>query len=170
MELLIPGLILVALMVYVSTRIKKSAARAFDTEEFENDEFSLVKPEGFLHKINDVDFAFVAYSKEFAPEPADNFRAARAFVSVQNIGLKEFLAQEKATFSLFCSEDEFEIDGSRAVLLSGEVIRNGHSFEIFSKIIEKRDRTVVLKIEVIKELISDFRRKTDEMLTSFTAK
>jgi hypothetical protein len=32
MEILIPGLILVALMVYVSTRIKRAAARAFEPE------------------------------------------------------------------------------------------------------------------------------------------
>ena len=32
MELLIPGLILVALMVYASTKIKKAAAAAFEPE------------------------------------------------------------------------------------------------------------------------------------------
>lgn len=67
MELLIPGLILVALMVYASTRIKRSAARAFEAETVETDEFIIQKAEGFLHNLNgDPKYLFEAYSKEFS--------------------------------------------------------------------------------------------------------
>jgi hypothetical protein len=69
MELLIPGLILVALMVYASTRIKRNAARAFEAETIETDEFIIQKPEGFLHNLNgDPKYLFEAYSKEFSKE------------------------------------------------------------------------------------------------------
>ena len=52
MEILIPGLILVALMVYVSTKIKKNAVDAFGEETITTDDFVLIKPEGFLHNLN----------------------------------------------------------------------------------------------------------------------
>ena len=66
MELLIPGLILVALMVWASTRIKKNAAAAFDAEVIETESFSIRKPEGFLHVLNDDSgLAFRSYSKDF---------------------------------------------------------------------------------------------------------
>jgi hypothetical protein len=69
MELLIPGLILVALMVYASTRIKRSAAEAFEPETVETDDFVIQKPEGFLHNLNaGRDVLFEAYSKDFSKE------------------------------------------------------------------------------------------------------
>lgn len=81
MELLIPGLILVALMVYASTRIKRSAAAAFDEEAIETDEYVIQKPEGFLHNLNaGSEYLFEAYSKEFSKE-APTLRIGRATIT-----------------------------------------------------------------------------------------
>src|SRR4051794_7750972 len=67
MEILIIGLILVALMVYASTRIKRTAAAAFERETIETDTYVIQKPEGYLHKLNgDPQFLFEAYSREFS--------------------------------------------------------------------------------------------------------
>ena len=41
MEIFIVGVAVVALMVYVSTKIKRSAAAAFEREEIEEEDFSL---------------------------------------------------------------------------------------------------------------------------------
>src|SRR4030095_7816250 len=79
MELLIPGLILVALMVWVSTRIKKRAAEAFEPETIESENYSLHKPEGFLHFIDSPDHDFEAYSKEF---DEGDFRLRRSKIEV----------------------------------------------------------------------------------------
>ena len=79
MELLIPGLILVALMVYASTKIKKNAAKAYEAESIETAEFSITKPHGFLHPLNgETEYAFEAYSKEFGQDHAEQFRQASA--------------------------------------------------------------------------------------------
>ena len=81
MELLIPGLILVALMVYASTRIKKTAAAAFDPETIETGEFVIQKPEGFLHNLNgDPKYIFEAYSKEYS-KTNDKLRAGTATIT-----------------------------------------------------------------------------------------
>jgi len=70
LAILIPGLILVALMVYASTRIKRVAAEAFEAETIETDEFAVEKPDGFLNILNrDPALALDAYSREFGVEP-----------------------------------------------------------------------------------------------------
>jgi hypothetical protein len=81
MELLIPGLLLVAFMVWASTRIKKTAAAAFDPETIETGEFIIQKPEGFLHNLNgDPKYIFEAYSKELS-KVHDNFRIGTATIT-----------------------------------------------------------------------------------------
>ena len=77
MELLIPGLILVAIMVWASTRIKRNAAAAFDAERVETNDFIIEKPEGFLHVLNDTTgLLFRAYSKEFGTVGRTELRQA----------------------------------------------------------------------------------------------
>src|SRR6476619_909220 len=85
MELLVPGLIIVALMVYASTKIKRNTVRAFEEERIEGEGFTLIKPEGFLHKLNHSDaLGFEAYSREFGVDRAENAR--RAVLKLQLTG------------------------------------------------------------------------------------
>lgn len=82
LSILIPGLILVALMAYASTRIKKNAAAAFDPETIETDEFIIQKPEGFLHNINgDPKYMFEAYSKELSKRNDEKVRIGTATIT-----------------------------------------------------------------------------------------
>ena len=98
MELLIPGLILVGLMVYASTRIKRSAARAFEAETVETAEFTLYKPDGFLSVLNgDPAYIFEAYSKDFGTGDDNNVRAARARIRLLD-GVS--LIEERNSFSV----------------------------------------------------------------------
>src|SRR4051812_15343952 len=77
MELLVPGLIIVALMVYASTKIKRHSVKAFEGEKIEGNGFSLIKPDGFLHNLNTSDESdFEAYSKEFGEGSASDRRRA----------------------------------------------------------------------------------------------
>jgi len=89
MELLIPGLLLVALMVWASTRIKKIAASAFDRETIETEEFVIQKPEGFLHNLNgDPKYIFEAYSREYS-KANDKLRAGTATITrIENTTLE----------------------------------------------------------------------------------
>jgi len=139
MELLIPGLALVALMVWASTRIKRSAAKAFEAEHIEGDGFSIDKPDGFLQKLDErSEYAFEAYSKEFGSELAGNMRAATAVVMVN---------------------DE---SGS-----SDHVVHDGHEYRVRTKTIASNSHRLTLRIEVLAERFDDFALRIDEMLTSF---
>lgn len=86
MEILVPGLILVALMVYASTRIKKIAARAYDREDVSGEGFSITKPAGFIIPAEKPSEAlFFACSKEYGRDAADGSRQAEAKV-VRHVG------------------------------------------------------------------------------------
>src|SRR5437867_2652270 len=129
MELLIPGLILVALMVYASTRIKRSAARAFEAEQIAGDGFTLVKPDGFLHRINDdSEYAFEAYSKEFGSGAADDVRAATAVALVRNTNVDDAATAERTRLSTVNQSEMFELAGAHCMLLTGDLVRDGHAF------------------------------------------
>jgi hypothetical protein len=101
MELLIPGLLLVALMVWASTRIKKTAAAAFDAEAIETDEFVIQKPEGFLHNLNgDPKYIFEAYSKEYS-KANDKLRAGTATITrIENSTLETVVSEISKTDDL----------------------------------------------------------------------
>ena len=78
MEILIPGLILVALMVWASTKIKKKASAAYEDEIVETDTFILEKPEGFISPAYpDEGLEFAAYSKEFGRDRTRDLRQAQ---------------------------------------------------------------------------------------------
>lgn len=112
MEILIPGLIIVALMVYASTRIKRNAAAAFDPEAIETDDLVIQKPEGFLHNLNgDPKFAFEAYSKDFSEEHP-KMRAGLARIELL-AGTSLGEAEEKIRASGECVEELHEVIDSR---------------------------------------------------------
>ena len=144
MEILIIGAVLVALMAYASTKIKKSAARAFESETIETDEFIIVKPEGFINPINDKSrFAFEAYSKDFGKDGAENTRQAEIFVSV-------------------FSKQDFK---------ANETVENETAYN-FYKVIEseKLNKVYELKISVLKDFLADYQKRVDETLESFRLK
>ena len=168
MELLIPGLILVALMVYVSTRIKRAAAAAFEEEQIIGDGFTLTKPEGFLHKINNSDYPFEAYSKQFGTGGAEKERAATAIVYIDRLSIEKTAADEKARLTTVGGFDEFELGENHCVVMKGKRVRSDNAFDVSSKLIQSDGTTFLLRIEVLEELSDEFSRKTDEMLTSFS--
>jgi len=83
MEILIAGVILVALMVWASTRIKRSAAAAFEAETIETPEFTLKKPTGWLSKVEpSKPYLFEAYTKDLGNAPNENIRLGTASIEV----------------------------------------------------------------------------------------
>lgn len=170
MELLIPGLILVALMAYVSTRIKKSAARAFEAEHVTGDGFSLEKPDGFLVRTGaDDQLLFDAYSKDFGAPPAENVRAATAVVTASSELLDKAAKDEARRLSDAQIGERFELGDAHGVIVTGERVADGHEFQVLAKILEQSSRTLTLRIEVLKEKAGELAERVEKMLISFTA-
>jgi hypothetical protein len=90
MEIWIIGIPLVALMVYLSTRVKKMANQAYAEELIEREGFALIKPEGFIFLETPAEgFAFQAESKAFGEnETTETIREASASVVIENGDVK----------------------------------------------------------------------------------
>jgi hypothetical protein len=168
LTIVILGLILVALMVYTSTRIKRSAAAAFAAETVETDDFIIQKPDGFLNVIDpEPPHAFEAYSKGFGG-PRDSIRFATASLTVRTgTSIEEAIGD---------IDDEVVSD-------IGEVIGERHyrvveakrkekdlDFRVLHKLAEKGGSTYDLEMIVFDEIPDDFLHAAEAMLASFELK
>jgi hypothetical protein len=163
MEILILGLILVALMVWASTKIKKNAAQAYEREVIDNADFSLVKPDGFLHVLNgDAKFAFEAYSKEFGKDETHGLRQARATIRhLENTTVKKVSGGAREGLT------EPETEGS---YVSGLRSEKDAVFEVFHKIIAKNGGVFDLEVSVLHDYADEQTANVHELLESFRVK
>lgn len=169
MELLIPGLLLVALMVWASTRIKRTAAAAFEAETVDADDFVIKKPDGFLNVINgDSDYAFEAYSKEYGGPGAEDFRQGRINLTVrENETVDDIVAELDGEFI----EDITEIVGSKRYrLVDVKRLEEGVEFLVTYKLAEKDGKVYSLEATRLAETSEQFTRKIEAMVTSFELK
>lgn len=166
MELLIPGLILVALMAWASTKIKKRAAEAFEPETIETENYSLEKPEGFLHVLESPDHDFEAYSREF---DEGDFRIRRAKIEIDvlhDTTLREACAslRENATASTVTEE------GERVCRVECDETANENDFKVFYELVDTSAAIYRLRFAVLSKHAEDYLRKINETLESFTVK
>jgi hypothetical protein len=164
MELLIPGLLLVALMVWASTKIKKRAAEAFEPETIETENYSLDKPEGFLHVLESPDHDFEAYSREF--DEAD-FRTRRAKIEIDllhDTTLREACdsLRENATASNVTEEN------GRVYRVECDETANENEFKVFYKLVATSGGLYRLRFAVLSKHAEEYLRKIDETFDSFT--
>jgi hypothetical protein len=172
MELLIPGLILVAIMVYASTRIKRSAARAFEAETIETDEFIIQKPDGFLNVIGgDSKFAFEAYSKDYGGDDAEGVRLATANVIVKKDTTIETVAAELLNSSSEIIDDRSEKTGGISYrMIEHRVTDQSVDFRVQSKLAQRDGNVFIFTIKVVAETTSDFMHNIKAMFDSFRLK
>ncbi|MGI8811178.1 MAG: hypothetical protein ACR2IH_01460 [Pyrinomonadaceae bacterium] len=172
MELLIPGLLLVGLMVYASTRIKRLAAKALEPETIETDQFSIMKPDGLISVVApDNGLLFDAHTREFADEPADGFRKAAATVR-----MRENEDFDRFSTALVNSGGHVKDDVSSKVgemrTRSIEIIdsENGVSISRFHKLVQNKEKLFDLQIEIPADHREQFDPALRQMADSFLVK
>ena len=176
MEILIFGIFLVALMVFVSTKIKKSAARAFEPETIETEDFKITKPEGFINPINENSrFAFEAYSKDSGKSNAGNFRQAQATLSVfTNLNFETFCENARKSAGKILSEKNSEnaAGNQKVCLIESEETKDKIKIFSFRKIVEniRKRKVYELQISVLENYRAEFQDRISEMLETFTVK
>src|SRR5580765_4355263 len=173
MELLIPGLILVALMVYASTRIKKATAKAFEREEIDTADFTLVKPEGFLHLLNgDPAFAFQAYSKEFGTNGSSEKR--QATIDIRKVTDRDFhqVCEDVTNSGKLVDDKTFQIDEMHARSVEIELNVGDSDSDTVNHflIIEAPAWILEIRTIVLKEHNDNYRRRIDELEESLAVK
>jgi len=166
--ILISGLILVALMVYASTRIKKTAAAAFEPETIETDDYVIQKPSGFLHNLNgDPQYEFETYSRELGGD-AESIRQGRV-----RLRLRDGLTIDEAVVDLPgpITEDIIEVIGSRRYrVIETQRTENDSALEVTYKLAEKGGRVYVLEAIRLAETSDEFTRKIEAFVGSFELK
>ena len=166
MELLIPGLILVALMVWASTRIKKTAAAAFDAETIETAEYSIRKPEGFLHVLGDTKHELTAYSREFCEETSKDRRANIEIDVFPDTSVKTI--RDDIRRSAIDSKLEYQEDD--ICELTTEETANQTSFTAFYKIVGRGNVSYRLRFAVATDHLEEYVNTIKDTVDSFTVK
>ena len=176
MEILIIGGLIVALMAYASTKIKKSAAAAFEREEIEMEDFSIIKPAGFINPINDESaFVFEAYTKDLGTEAARNIRRARATLRViSGLDFETVCRDTKNNSGIIITKKFAEDTPERRKIFLLESEKTEHEAKIFSywKIAEGREPQKIyeLQVSVLEEYREELADAASEMIESFTVK
>ena len=171
LAILIPGLIIVALMVWASTRIKRIAAAAFEAETIETDDFVIKKPDGFLNNLNgDPKYTFTAYSKEFGADATDIRQGRVQLTITDDLGIQQIIATLSDEGDEIV-EDVTEIIGpTRYRLIEANRDENGHDLCITYKIAEKDLRVFILETIRLAETSDEFTRKIEAFSDSFELK
>jgi hypothetical protein len=171
MELLVPGLILVALMVWASTKIKKNAEMAYQEEVVETDRFVITKPDGFLSPVEPGEgLLFAAYSKDFGTDEADGIRLASAEITEHPeetfAAVRDQLAE---TTEIISDEPAQKIGETRSVRLTASRAENGVEIKEYVKLVESGDTVFQLRVSVLGEQETAFSDRIETMLDSFRA-
>lgn len=171
MELLIPGLLLVAFMIYASTKIKRIAAEAFDPEVIETDAFMIEKPEEFLNVINhDPKLELEAYSREFGVEHKSEIKQARLeIVRFTDRSLEGAVVGVKDAAEVKSDISEI-IDGRKYRLIETERVEKGIGYREFYKLAESGTSVYQLKVIALEDASDVVSRRIEKLLTSFAVK
>lgn len=171
MEFVIPGLILVALMVYASTKIKRRAAEAFEPEHIETEQFLIEKPDGFLNVLNrDPSLELDIYSKQYGSDEASGFRAARVELRIYQKRTLAFATKALEESTKVTSKVSEMIDGKKYIVLEAESVEKGLGFREIYKLAEKGGRVFELKLRTLEDADGDIAAKAEQMLVSFEVK
>lgn len=166
MEFIILAVLFIVLLVFISSRIRRVTGQAFEPETFETADFSIFKPEGFIHPVEEKPaHAFEAYSREFGKKSAGNIRQVRAIVDVFPIGAKP--AEKGAKIPA-----EYNMPGQHIYYVETEFEEAGAVLQSIRKVIEVAATGKVYQLEItaLKELKDEFMLRIDEMLNSFQVK
>jgi len=173
MEIFIVGAVVVALMVFVSTKIKRSAALAFEPEFVEKEDFTISKPEGFMSPLDgNSEHAFEAYSREFGEKMTRNVWQAHAILTVDSaFNFEAECERAKKSADRILSENFLENDSEsgKIYLLESEKTEDEIRMINFRKIVENRARrkTYDLQISVLPAFRAVYIERINEMINSF---
>jgi hypothetical protein len=170
MEILIAGIILVALMVWASTRIKRSAAAAFGAETIETPQFTIQKPDGWLSVIEPRDsHLFEAYTKDFGAAPNENVRLGNACVDVAEGTIDEIAGREMSDGDV--TDDIREVVADRHYRIV-EMARTEDDLDRVEwlKFADAEGKVYTFRVKVLAETTAEFRRDIESMVDSFEIK
>ncbi len=172
MEILIVGSIIVALMVWASTRIKRDAAAAYNEEAIEADGFRLRKPEGFIHLLNDDSgLAFRANSKDFGlGDAAEKYQATITVERHEGKTPDAVAAAIKESASEAANEEKFVEQDRKNIRIDFAVVEEGVNIRRYVRLVGTDAATFELRADVLGDLAESYSEKIENLIASFEVK
>lgn len=166
----------VAVLIYISSRIRKAASAAFEPETIENENFYIFKPEGYLNPINnDGKYPFEAYTRELGDKGAGRLRKSLVTLEeTSGLNFNDARKKAKQTADEVFSETVFKDtpDGQKICQIEAGKTEDEISRLIFHKIIESRaqQKTYDLQISILEAHADEYIKRISDMINSFTVK
>ena len=172
MEILIVGSIIVALMVWASTRIKRDAAAAYNEEAIEADGFKLTKPEGFIHLLNDDSgLAFRANSKDFGlGDAAEKYQATITVERHDGKDTDSIAAAIKESASGTADEEKFDEQDRKNIRIDVSVVEDGVNIRRYVRLVGTDAATFELRADVLDDMAEGYSEKIENLIASFEVK
>lgn len=170
MEILIVGIILVALMVWASTRIKRTAAAAFGAETIETDKFGLKKPDGWLSVVDPKEpYLFEGYTRDFGPPPLENVRLGTTTIEMHLGKIDEI--EPAAAAGAKIADDLREVVNDRHYRII-ELTRTEGDIDRLEwlKLGEADGSVYTFSVKALADATPEFRRDIEAMIASFEIK
>ncbi len=169
MEILIIGFVIVALMVYTSTKIKKAAREAYEAETVETKEYSIDKPAGYIiPAMNDrSESKLEILSKEYGSDNCGKLRQVALTLAIDKGA--EISSVRKALRSELSNiqTDELIKDTQKITLtIVGEMEQEGSPIHVFIKYFARNGNLYKFKVKAIEETIDDHLENIESMLDS----
>lgn len=170
-DVLIIGLIIVGLMVYASTRIKRISKEAFEFERIENDEFVFEKPAGFLNVVAPREPLILdGYSREFGEENASNIRKAEYSLVLRN-GIDVAAAfRDIKSLGNVVSDENVVVDGRKYRDVGVEFEVDSIGYRELYRLCGNAEGTFVFKATMLEDAGEEVQAAVANMLSSFQVK
>lgn len=168
MEILIIGLIIVALMAYTSTKIKKAAREAFEPETVSGNGYSITKSEGYMVPARDdnTPIEFEIVSKEFGGGECSKRRRVSLTLSISSGGLAGVRKELRRQLTEI-TEDELSKDSQKTTLaITGDRELDGCPVRIFMRGFDRGGKIYRFEAVATLEDIEDNEENIKAMLDS----
>lgn len=168
--------IFIAILLFISSKIRKAANEAYEPEQIERENFSIYKPEGYLNPVEFTEkMPFEAYTRELGERSAGRLRKSLAKLTVTDgLNFDNLRKEIKKNAEEFVSTvfDENAPEGQRTCLIETKKTENEITTVYVNKIVESRrqKKTYNLEVSILEDHRDEFDERIGEMLESFTLK
>ncbi|MEO6589602.1 MAG: hypothetical protein ABIP06_09880 [Pyrinomonadaceae bacterium] len=163
----------IALLLFISTKIRNAANAAYEPEKIERGDFQIFKPEGYLNPVEWTETVpFEAYTRELGERTMGRLRKSAAKMMVSDgLNFDNLRKEIKANAEEFVSTvfDANAPEGGRICLIETKKTDNEITTVFFNKLIESRKlkKTFDIEISILEPYRDEFEERINQMLDSF---
>jgi hypothetical protein len=168
--------IFIAVLLFISSKIRNAASAAYEPEMIERENFSIYKPEGYLNPVEWTESVpFEAYTRELGERSMGRLRKSLVKLTVSDgLNFDKLRKEIKANAPEFVSTvfDENAPTGQRICLIETKKEEKEITTVFLNKIVESRrqKKTYNLEISVLEDYRDEYEDRIGAMLDSFSLK